>query len=100
MKEMESSLQEHREIISHQHAELKLFNDKLTDESKKVKSLERESDRLRHEVALLESKVLFLNYVFFSSGAKTVSKQRVLKKLYTILLLNLCSCTQSAMRSP
>lgn len=62
MKEMESSLQEHREIIAHQHAELKLSSDRLMDESKKVKSLERESDRLRHEVALLESKVLFLKF--------------------------------------
>lgn len=59
-REMEASLQEQREIINHQHDELKLMNERLNVEARRVKSLEREGDRLRSEIALLESKVLCL----------------------------------------
>lgn len=40
-----------------QHEEMKLLNEKLYNEARRVKSLERESDRLRSEISLLEAKV-------------------------------------------
>ncbi|KAJ3707750.1 hypothetical protein LUZ61_011455 [Rhynchospora tenuis] len=91
MKEMDSSLQEHREIIAHQHAELKLFNDRLTDESKKVKSLERESDRLRHEVALLESKL--------GHGDYSSSNTKVLRMVNTLAVENEAKQTIEALQA-
>ncbi|KAJ4810842.1 Mitotic spindle checkpoint protein MAD1 [Rhynchospora pubera] len=91
MKEMESSLQEHREMIAHQHAELKLFNDRLADESKKVKSLERESDRLRHEVALLESKL--------GHGDYSSSNTKVLRMVHTLAVENEAKQTIEALQA-
>ena len=57
VRELESSLHEQRTLISQQHAELNLMNEKLSIEARKAKSLEREGDQLRSQVALLESKV-------------------------------------------
>lgn len=57
IKELESSLHEQRMVNNRQFEEIKLLNDKLHNEARRVKSLERESDRLRSEIALLEAKV-------------------------------------------
>lgn len=57
IKGLESNLHEQREVISRQHDEIKLLNEKLSFEARRMKSLEREGDRLRSEIALLESKV-------------------------------------------
>lgn len=59
LKELEASLQEQREVINHQHNELKMMNERLSVEVRRVKSLEREGDRLRSEISLLESKVIY-----------------------------------------
>ncbi|XP_078181807.1 mitotic checkpoint family protein isoform X2 [Carex rostrata] len=91
IKEMESSLEEHREIIAHQHADLKLVNDRLTDESKKAKSLERESDRLRHEVALLESKL--------GHGDYSSSNTKVLRMVNTLAVENEAKQTIEALQA-
>ncbi|CAH9130763.1 unnamed protein product [Cuscuta epithymum] len=55
--ELESSLSEQRGVNSRQLNELKLLNDKLCNEARRIKSLEREGDLLRSEIALLESKL-------------------------------------------
>ncbi|VFQ88647.1 unnamed protein product [Cuscuta campestris] len=57
IKELESSLSEQREINTRKLNELKLLNDMLSNEARRIKSLEREGDRLRSEIALLESKL-------------------------------------------
>lgn len=57
IKELESTLHELRVVNSRQHEEMKLLNEKLYNEARRVKSLERESDRLRSEISLLEAKV-------------------------------------------
>lgn len=60
IKELECNLFEQKEICSRQHGEIKLLNEKLNGEARTIKSLERESDRLRSEISLLESKVCLL----------------------------------------
>lgn len=60
IKELECNLFEQKEINSRQHGEIKLLNEKLNSEARRIKSLEREGDRLRSEIALLESKVCLL----------------------------------------
>jgi len=50
-------LHDQRLINSRQLEEIKLLNEKLHSEARRVKSLERESDRLRSEISLLEAKV-------------------------------------------
>lgn len=59
IKELESSLSEQKEVNGRQLNELKLLNDRLSSEARRIKSLEREGDRLRSEIAVLESKVDF-----------------------------------------
>ena len=57
IRELESTMHEQKEQISHKDAELSIMNERLSLEARKVKSLEREGDQLRSQVALLESKV-------------------------------------------
>ncbi|XP_020598023.1 mitotic spindle checkpoint protein MAD1 [Phalaenopsis equestris] len=59
---LESNIFQLREIINRQHDEMKHLNEDLNVETKKVKALERESDRLRSEICLLESKLGQGNY--------------------------------------
>lgn len=57
IRELESIIHELKELISHKDTELNIMNERLSLETRKVKSLEREGDQLRSQVALLESKV-------------------------------------------
>lgn len=57
IKELESDLHHQKEVNDHQHNEVKLLHDRLNNEARRIKSLERESDRLRSEISLLELKV-------------------------------------------
>ena len=57
IKELETSLTEQKEANNHQYGEVKLLNERLTNEARRIKSLERENDRLHSEISLLESKV-------------------------------------------
>jgi mitotic spindle assembly checkpoint protein MAD1 len=57
VRELESTVHEQKEVLSHKHAELNIMNERLSLETRKVNSLEREGDQLRSQVALLESKV-------------------------------------------
>ena len=57
IKELESSFHVQKEVNTRQYEEIKLLNERLNNEARRIKSLEREGDRLRSEVSLLESKV-------------------------------------------
>lgn len=57
IKKLESSILEQKDVNARQHNEIKLLNERLSNESRRIKSLEREDDRLRSEIAILESKV-------------------------------------------
>ncbi|XP_057785397.1 mitotic spindle checkpoint protein MAD1 isoform X2 [Salvia miltiorrhiza] len=57
VKQLENSLSEIKESNSRQHNEIMLLNERLTNEARRVKMLEREGDRLRSEISLLESKL-------------------------------------------
>ncbi|XP_051114272.1 mitotic spindle checkpoint protein MAD1 [Andrographis paniculata] len=57
IRELENSLKEARETNSRQQSEIKLLNERLTNEARRIKMLEREDDRLRADIALLESKL-------------------------------------------
>ncbi|KAK1288432.1 hypothetical protein QJS10_CPB19g00095 [Acorus calamus] len=76
IRELESSLHEQKEVINHQRGELNIFHEKINIEAKRVKSLEREADRLRSEISLLESKV--------GHGDYSTSNTKVLRMVNTL----------------
>lgn len=55
--ELENNLCEQKEVNSRQYNEIKLLTERLNNEARRIKSLEREGDRLRSEISILESKV-------------------------------------------
>lgn len=55
--ELENNLCEQKEVNSRQYNEIKLLTERLSNEARRIKSLEREGDRLRSEISILESKV-------------------------------------------
>ncbi|KMT07895.1 hypothetical protein BVRB_6g145910 [Beta vulgaris subsp. vulgaris] len=57
IKELESNLSEQKAANDRHHNEMRMLNEKLNTEARRIKSLEREGDRLRSEIALLESKL-------------------------------------------
>ncbi|XP_068648450.1 mitotic spindle checkpoint protein MAD1 [Aristolochia californica] len=57
IRELDDNLREQREVGNRQHHEIQLLHEKLNIEARKMKSLEREGDRLRAEISLLESKL-------------------------------------------
>ncbi|CAN4110779.1 unnamed protein product [Withania somnifera] len=69
IKELESYLSEQKEVNIRQLNEIKFLNEKLNNEARKIKSLEREGDSLRSQIALLESK---LGHGDYSSGSTKV----------------------------
>ncbi|KAI3774441.1 hypothetical protein L1987_48997 [Smallanthus sonchifolius] len=69
IKKLESSILEQKDVNARQHNEIKLLNERLSSESRRIKSLEREDDRLRSEIAILESK---LGHGDFSSASTKV----------------------------
>ena len=58
IQELENNLHAQKEVNNRQLEEIKTLNDMLNNEARRIKSLERESDRLRAEISLLESKVI------------------------------------------
>ncbi|OAY75840.1 Mitotic spindle checkpoint protein MAD1 [Ananas comosus] len=91
IREMENSLHQLRELLSHQHEELELMNEKLNVEARKVKSLEREGDRLRSEIALLESKL--------GHGDYCASSTKVLRMVNTLAVDNEAKHTIEALQA-
>ncbi|KAI4342227.1 hypothetical protein MLD38_026875 [Melastoma candidum] len=57
ISELEKELYDQKKVRDRQRDEIKLLNERLSNEERKIRSLERESDRLRAEISLLESKL-------------------------------------------
>ncbi|ONM35926.1 Mitotic spindle checkpoint protein MAD1 [Zea mays] len=76
IRELESIIHELKELISHKDTELNIMNERLNLETRKVKSLEREGDQLRSQVALLESKL--------GHGDYSASSTKVLRMMNTL----------------
>ncbi|KAK9286508.1 hypothetical protein L1049_014906 [Liquidambar formosana] len=91
IKELESSLSEQKEINNRQHNELKLLNERLNNEARRIKSLERESDRLRSEISLLESKL--------GHGDFSTANTKVLRMVNTLAVDNEAKQTIEALRT-
>ncbi|KAM4126170.1 hypothetical protein ACJW30_01G369200 [Castanea mollissima] len=91
IKEMESSLHVQKEVNTRQYEEIKLLNEKLNNEARKIKSLEREGDRLRSEIALLESKL--------GHGDYSAANTKVLRMVNTLAVDNDAKQTIEALRT-
>ncbi|KAI5414351.1 mitotic spindle checkpoint protein MAD1 [Lathyrus oleraceus] len=91
IKELESTLNELRVVNNRQHEEIKILNDKLHNEARRIKSLERESDRLRSEISLLEAK---LGHGDFSSAST-----KVLRMVNTLTVDNEAKQTIEALQN-
>lgn len=91
IRELEAHLHEQREIINHQHDELKLINERLSVEARRTKSLEREGDRLRSEISLLESKL--------GHGDFSAANTKVLRMVNTLAVDNEAKHTIEALRA-
>ncbi|KAH6825923.1 mitotic checkpoint family protein [Perilla frutescens var. hirtella] len=91
VRQLENSLSEIKEINSRQHNEIKLLNERLTNEARRVKMLEREGDRLRSEISLLESK---LGHGDFSSA-----NTKVLRMVNTLAVDNEAKQTIEALQN-
>ncbi|XP_039053624.1 mitotic spindle checkpoint protein MAD1-like isoform X2 [Hibiscus syriacus] len=91
IKELERNLREQKEINDRQQNEIKLLHDRLNNEARRIKSLERESDRLRSEISLLESKLGHGDY----SSANT----KVLRMVNTLAVDNESKQTIEALQT-
>ncbi|CAA2933888.1 mitotic spindle checkpoint MAD1 [Olea europaea subsp. europaea] len=91
IRELESNLSEQRETNRHQLDEIKLLSERLNNEAKRIKMLEREGDRLRSEIAILESK---LGHGDFSSA-----NTKVLRMVNTLAVENEAKQTIEALQN-
>ncbi|KAK7292518.1 hypothetical protein RIF29_08300 [Crotalaria pallida] len=91
IKELKSMLHEQRAINNRQHEEINLLNEKLHNEARRVKSLERESDRLRSEISLLEAKL--------GHGDFSAANTKVLRMVNTLTVDNEAKQTIEALQT-
>ncbi|XWS16637.1 hypothetical protein CRYUN_Cryun34aG0108000 [Craigia yunnanensis] len=91
IKELESNLHEQKEVNDRQHNEIKLLHDRLNNEARRIKSLERESDRLRSEISLLESKL--------GHGDYSAANTKVLRMVNTLAVDNEAKQTIEALQT-
>lgn len=91
IKELETSLSEQKEASNRQHGEVNLLNERLNNEARRIKSLERENDRLRSEISLLESKL--------GHGDYSAANTKVLRMVNTLGVDNDAKQTIEALRS-
>ncbi|CAM8997433.1 unnamed protein product [Rhodiola kirilowii] len=80
IKELESNLLEQKLTNSCQLNEIVLLNERLNNEARRIKSLEREADRLRSEISLLESKL--------GHGDYSAANTKVLRMVNTLSVEN------------
>ncbi|KAL8172278.1 hypothetical protein V2J09_024082 [Rumex salicifolius] len=76
IKELENNLHEHKDACGRQCNEMRILSERLNSEAKRIKSSERENDRLRSEIALLESKL--------GHGDYSASSTKVLRMVNTL----------------
>ncbi|BFG19989.1 hypothetical protein CerSpe_062630 [Prunus speciosa] len=91
IKELECGLCEQKEVNSCQREEIKLLNERLNNEARRIKSLERENDRLGSEIALLESKL--------GHGDFSAANTKVLRMVNTLTVDNEAKQTIEALRT-
>ncbi|GAV63305.1 LOW QUALITY PROTEIN: MAD domain-containing protein [Cephalotus follicularis] len=91
IRELESNLREQNEVNSRQHDEIKLLNERLNNEARRIKSLERDSDRLRSEISLLESKL--------GHGDYSAANTKVLRMVNTLAVDNEAKQTIEALQT-
>ncbi|XP_062176281.1 mitotic spindle checkpoint protein MAD1 isoform X2 [Alnus glutinosa] len=91
IKELESSLHEQKEVNTHQYEEIRLLNERLNNEARRIKSLEREGDRLRSEISLLESKL--------GHGDYSAASTKVLRMVNTLAVDNEAKQTIEALQT-
>ncbi|KAG4931844.1 hypothetical protein JHK87_045846 [Glycine soja] len=91
VKDLESTLHEQRLVNNCQLEEIKLLNEKLHSEARRVKSLERESDRLRSEISLLEAKL--------GHGDFSAANTKVLRMVNTLTIDNEAKQTIEALQT-
>ncbi|CAM8987062.1 hypothetical protein QQ045_007831 [Rhodiola kirilowii] len=80
IKELESNLLEQKLTNSCQLNEIILLNERLNNEARRINSLEREADRLRSEISLLESKL--------GHGDYSAANTKVLRMVNTLSVEN------------
>ncbi|XVF23150.1 hypothetical protein REPUB_Repub13aG0012800 [Reevesia pubescens] len=91
IKELESNLHEQKEVNDRQHNEIKLLHERLNNEARRIKSLERESDRLRSEISLLEAKL--------GHGDYSAANTKVLRMVNTLSVDNDAKQTIEALQT-
>ncbi|MED6151017.1 coiled-coil domain-containing protein mad1 [Stylosanthes scabra] len=91
IKELERALHEQRAVNNRQHEEIKLLNEKLLNELKRIKSSERENDRLRSEISLLEAKL--------GHGDFSAANTKVLRMVNTLTVDNEAKQTIEALQT-
>ncbi|XP_022155151.1 mitotic spindle checkpoint protein MAD1 isoform X2 [Momordica charantia] len=91
IKELESNLREQTEVNNQQHEEIRLLNERLNNEAKRIRSLERDCDRLRSEISLLESKL--------GHGDFSATSTKVLRMVNTLAVDNEAKQTIDALKS-
>ncbi|KAJ4952126.1 hypothetical protein NE237_028958 [Protea cynaroides] len=89
--ELERELNEQKETINRQHNEIKFLTERLSDEARKIKLLEREGDRLRSEIGILESKL--------SQGDFSAASTKVLRMVNTLAVDNEAKHTIETLRT-
>ncbi|XP_042385584.1 mitotic spindle checkpoint protein MAD1-like [Zingiber officinale] len=90
IKELQTNLHEQQGVVNHLHDELKILSEQLSSEARRVKSLEREGDRLRAEISLLESKL--------GHGDYSAANTKVLRMVNTLAVDNETKHTIDSLR--
>ncbi|XP_074583198.1 mitotic spindle checkpoint protein MAD1 isoform X2 [Curcuma longa] len=90
IKELQNNLHEQQGVVNHLHDELKILSEQLSSEARRVKSLEREGDRLRAEISLLESKL--------GHGDYSAANTKVLRMVNTLAVDNETKHTIDSLR--
>ncbi|XP_034891283.1 mitotic spindle checkpoint protein MAD1 isoform X3 [Populus alba] len=91
IQELENNLHAQKEVNNRQLEEIKTLNDMLNNEARRIKSLERESDRLRAEISLLESKL--------GHGDFSAANTKVLRMFNTLAVDNEAKQSIEALRA-
>ncbi|KAG7533624.1 Spindle assembly checkpoint component Mad1 [Arabidopsis thaliana x Arabidopsis arenosa] len=91
IKDLEQDLSQLKDVNNRQRTEIELLNEKLVDEARRNKSLERDSDRLRSEISLLESKL--------GHGDFSATNTRVLRMVNTLGVENEAKQTIEALQA-
>ncbi|ESQ43676.1 hypothetical protein EUTSA_v10012797mg [Eutrema salsugineum] len=91
LKDLENDLSQLKDVNNRQRNEIELLNEKLVSEARRNKSLERDGDRLRSEISLLESKL--------GHGDFSAANTRVLRMVNTLGVENEAKQTIEALQA-